>query len=403
MFADNPANVEAKVMRWGYPNVWIRHDTEAADAAFFAAHGGLETLQVRVRGLLSVSIAVSITGTGPTDFTVSITPTLELQDRWYMDVAYAMHQPKLVAKGVHRDELLTTELELFTAFAPYGISGRPTASKFNCVPVATVRNTTLGADSAPLLRWGLSRGVGGSSDFLVGVTVGTSDMNGITTYQGVLVVTEFEALPQSCYMRRFSASDLKALAFVTVDDAFGPAVTETSGLRLFMFGEEVSSAGSPPPAEQYGAPNLAATPMEEPSYPMPGDLSPAEQYGAPNLAASPVKVAVFPSTDTVLGGYPAYAAYSELGRLMTGEVDLSVLNVHPDGHYSVYVHSVAIPDVVLDEIAYCTTKADGSVAYRRTTHRAMFNAAFKQSRTYADYQYGAVYGVGGFATAGMWL
>jgi hypothetical protein len=71
----------------------------------------------------------------------------------------------------------------------------------------------------------------------------------------------------------------------------------------------------------------------------------------------------------------------------------NLLNVHPNGHYSAYATGGA--GSVIDVIAH----ASGN----RTTHKAMFDKAFKQTRDYADYDSSGVFSGGMFATAGMWV
>lgn len=377
----------AKVMRWGFYNMWVPPETEASDAGFFAAHGGLTTLQARVPGLISIKIDVNVTGDGPTDFTVAISPTLEIKERWFMDVAYAMNHPKLVAKGIKADDLLTTELELYGPTDPIDIAGQ--FPIITSCPIVSVRNMAAGENSTPLIQFGISNGLNDLSgadyagtprdaSIYSSAYVDWRSLGGVSGAVAKVTVTPW--FTQSGYGREIHASDLKALAFVFADYSFdggSGSIPVTSGLRLFMFGDEIEHVGTPPVAEQYAPPNLA-------NY--------------------PTKLPIYPINDLYAGPYGFYALYSSCAELCTTEAHLQVLNVHPTGNFSVYADVPYNPDFgVLDIIAFCTNKPDGTVVYNKTTHRAMFNAAFKQTRNYADYQYDAIYGVGGFATAGMWL
>ncbi len=376
-------NKVAKVMRWGFYNTWIPPETEASDAAFFAGHGGLITLKARVPGLLSIKIDVLVTGDGPTDFTVSITPTLEIKDRWYMDVAYAMNHAKLVEKGVKVDDLLTTELEIYCDNNDLP-TGSPTEipGGAGCSTV-TIRNMSSGTDSTPLLQFGLisSREYPDSprSSFIAaGVAAARAQLGGVDGW--VLDVRLSPNFPQSGYVREFVASDLKALAFIFADYSFADVLgnmLETAGMRLFMFGEEIYSSGAPPRQEEYA----------------PHDLS---MY--------PVKLPIYPSADEAIGPYPYYAFYSSCAEFCTVAVHLAVLNVHPDGHFSAYANLYDNPTYgTVDIIAYCASGSGVPVVYNKTTHRSMFNEAFKQNRGYEVYETGKIYSDGGFATVGMWL
>lgn len=391
----------AKVMRWGFYNVWIPPETEASDAGFFAAHGGLTTLQARVPGLLSIKIDITVTGGGPTDFTVAISPTLEVKERWYVDIAYAMNHPKLAAKGIKPDDLLTTELELYGDNQLHDTEGQFT-TMVSC-PTFTIRNTTSGVDSVPLVQFGGTNSLNtlSGSDYadvprdssMITRTIASgANLGGVNG--DVYVVTVLPWFTQSGYGREILASDLKALAFVFADYSFNGgsnSIPVTSGIRLFMFGEEISSVGEPPLAEQ---------------------------YAPPNLSLYPTKLPIYPIGDIFVGPYSFYSLYSACAEFFCSDwVHLNILNVHPTGNYSAYATVPDNPDFgVLDIIASCTTNADGSVAYNKTTHKSMFNSAFAQTRDYSDYYSpggyiagvpasttGGIYPYGGFATAGMWL
>jgi hypothetical protein len=373
----------AKVMRWGFYNVWIPPETEASDAAFFAGHGGLITLKARVPGLLSIKIDVLVTGDGPTDFTVSITPTLEVKDRWYMDVAYAMNHAKLVEKGVKVDDLLTTELEVYGDYnSSYFISSTEFPRVGGC-PTVTIRNMSNGTDSTPLLQFGLLSSpdypdAPRSSSMGAQVRVEADSLGQVAGWVfSVFLIANF---PQSGYGRDFVASDLKALAFIFADYSFADVygdIPEIAGMRLFMFGEEIYSSGTPPRKEEYA----------------PHDLS-----------TCPVRLPIYPSDDESIGPYPYYAFYSSCAEFCTIAVRYAVLNVHPDGHFSAYANLYDNPTYrTVDIIAYCASGSGVPVVYNKTTHRSMFNAAFKQNRGYEVYETGKIYSDGGFATAGMWL
>jgi hypothetical protein len=363
-----------RTMRWGFGNLWIPSAVEAANSSYFAGHGGLQDVDVRVRGLLSVGISVSVTGDGLTDFIVSVTPKMEIRGRHYVDVAYAMARTELLAKGVHRGDLLTSELELFGA-TPYGLY----ADRYNLL---TVRNTTAGVESAPLIRWRMDAF---SSTLPAQSSITVTDY-GSTAVKRATIFSPMGTYTYSYLGNSVVAADLKSLSFVVavtgttgVVDARG-----SRGLHLFLYGALAKQAGNIGVGPITDFPD-ASTLFKLPVYPSIGDL-----YG--------------------VGGdpYDFYEAYSAgQAEAFTTRAPY-LLTVHPEGHYAAYattwMQSSTMPvDPVIDVIGYWGADTSGVPAYIETTHAQMFNAAFSQSRQYMDYQYGNPFAVGVFATAGVWV
>lgn len=387
-----------KTMRWGFPDVIVPPLTESANGGF-AANGGLKDHPIRRRGLASVSIAITVTGDGPMDFTATVTPTGGVKDKYYTDVAYAMDLPELAAKGVAKDALLTTELEVFRRAADGLPILQPTSNlgEQSLYGVYTTR-----CDGVIVQRWLMAQFdryyVNSHRGYLSNFRISNWAIEG-SPYGRTIE----EDLPLNAMMytilthgpnnldgsigpmylgTTLIADDLKSLSFIvrTSEDS----VYLKGGLHLYVKGSLVESSG-----------NVGV-----------GSLVPPEDID------TLVKLPIYPGDANglhvtwpeVVIPYDYLAMYNQFYSHTISTRPVSFVNTHPSGSYSAYAHHVNVfsswagPDLVIDTIVYNSDK--GQV---KTTHREAFNSAYEQSREYADNLAGASNAFGRFGTGGTWV
>ncbi len=95
-------------------NMHVPALTQAAYATWLSKFDGVSGVEIFTRALLEVSINITVTGEGEDDFTVSIVPTRFIKDRWFTGADYAFRDERMTAKGVDLDDLITSELVLYT-------------------------------------------------------------------------------------------------------------------------------------------------------------------------------------------------------------------------------------------------------------------------------------------------
>lgn len=397
---ENPVSRPIKVMRWGYTDLWVLSATEIEKSDYFAGHGRLHDIRTRVRGLVKVSIDVQITGDGPTDFTAVVSLEQEIKDRQFIDIAFASKHPKLVGKGVNENDLLASEIEIYHQGAnSYDWRG----VRYNLFAVHNISTTT------NILRWRMDAFLNTVAYVPNVAVLDFGNLEEVYAYGTTTLVSPYGKLPIPEYRYDFNAryhrliedslewyvgswsengvyaADLKSLAFIT--GTHGYSYTASRGLQLFMYGDEIASSGTETSAKLTAFPEV--TSMHK-------------------LPISPTREELAAAGKETLEPYDFFAAYMQAHSLTAPAQATHLLAVHPKGHYSAYMHAWAGDNTmevepVIDIIAYCTTAENGDVVYNSTTHRDAFNEAFKQNRTYSQYSYGAEFGVGMFATAGMWV
>ncbi len=411
----------AQVLRWGYPDVLVPQ--KVGGNPFFAAHGGLKTLKVRRRAVLSVSIGITVFDDSPLGFSVSITPVSSVKNRFFTEVAYALDNADLVTKGVLKDHLLTTEIARYKE--PY----LPRE-----VATLLVRNHTAGQVVSEWRMYNLSHmSAGLTSDPILtesGMRIDPfgdpPDHDYGTTYAGGgLPSTEhvdinaflynvfihgpggykyyaedqfLPGYPEGYYHPHYwgnqiVASDLKGLAFIirtSQNNDTPAAATEFSGEDpRFYGGLHLYAWGALDARVSIG--NAGTNMLKFDGTTMPY----VEPY--PDGA----------SAEGLLNGYPCseeYIKYNYLFDRMTSLRPTGFVEAHPEGHYSAFAQYVTPwkryegPELHIDTIA-CNT-ADG---YIYATHKEAFNKAFSQSREYSDCILGGINAFGQMATGGIWL
>lgn len=405
--ANPPPNDEINVMRWGNSDLWVLPKTVTEKQSYLDAHGKLETIHIRQRGLIAVSISIAIHGDGPVDFTPTVTVNREIRDRHFLDVGFAINHPTLSQKGVTRDALIAAEVEIYLK--------DNTVTKYDAdletYNLFTVRNLALGDTPAPLVRWAMSTFKFNSTHIRKVACVDLGNLARVTQHGSTLQVPPYGGLsfpsgdydfnmqhhellftfkppfdtdPSGYYGNGISAMDLKSLSFVVTTNS-SPHLSNR-GVHLYVFGDLMQSSGPSPSSELSNFPDVA-TMLLVPESPSEQELIDAGVAG--------------------FVPYDYWVRYDVMARFMAPSQATHLLDVHPSGHYSAYAQYWAsgsqIPDPVIDVVAHCSVDSDGRVKYRTTSHRALFNKAFAQQREYADYSVGGQYEFGMFASAGMWV
>lgn len=95
-------------------NVHVPAETQAVFSEKLAEWGGVSGAKIYKRALVELAIEITITGTGEDDFEVSTAIMRFTGPRWFTNADYAFRDARLQAKGVELDDLITSELVLYT-------------------------------------------------------------------------------------------------------------------------------------------------------------------------------------------------------------------------------------------------------------------------------------------------
>lgn len=430
-----------KIFNWMWPDVWVPPLCETAAGA--VQSGGLHTVQARVRGLVSVSISISVTGDGPRDFVPKVTPVRSVRGRYFLEAAYAMDHAKLAGKGVGKDALLTTEISLHAGSPSESVLTTPPQDQVSAGvhSILSVVNHTTGAT---IQRWRMSSiryrllvspwVYDGYPSPIVCPTIGNlaghpygwsyrpgtlveesknlfmfvpkvsgdTDLQYWTAEEAATYYPESN-LPAGWYRMPYMgntlvASDLKSLSFILrTSDPLKSCLTH-GGLHLYLFGDISTSTGEVG-VEHLNVPAGLDTLPKYPIYP-----ETTAGSGAVLSYTVPAQPGYWPEYDVYKASYNWYAAYNYMHEYCTTVRPLSFIDVHPDGHYSAYASQATGldkyygSDLIVDVIA-----AYNKGKYTLTSHRDAFNTAFAQSRGYNDNLKNGAFPFGRFGTAGTWI
>lgn len=95
-------------------NMHVPALTQTAYAGWLAQFDGVKGVEIFTRALVELEINITVTGEKEDDFTATVTPVRFVKDRWFTGADYAYRDERLVAKGVELDDLITSELTLYT-------------------------------------------------------------------------------------------------------------------------------------------------------------------------------------------------------------------------------------------------------------------------------------------------
>ena len=99
-------------------NVHVPLGSQSALAAKLSEWGGVSGAKIYKRALVELGINITITGAGEDDFEVSTAIVRFDGPAWFTNVDYAFRDERLLAKGVELDDLITSELVLYTDKEP---------------------------------------------------------------------------------------------------------------------------------------------------------------------------------------------------------------------------------------------------------------------------------------------
>lgn len=117
-FGTFPASTPLRRIAQCGANVHVPVGTQTAFAGKLSEWGGVSGAKIYKRALVELNININITGPDEDDFEASTTITRFDGPKWFTNVDYAFRDERLVDKGVELDNLITSELVLYTDKEP---------------------------------------------------------------------------------------------------------------------------------------------------------------------------------------------------------------------------------------------------------------------------------------------